>query len=263
MRYCSDGVIRPAKFVFASLILAAALTWFAVPVQAADTQVRVNVCHTNDAGSATIGITSPIGSPVVLDSSTVTVAGQVTSATQIDVSINGDYAMTVPLSSGQTTFSFDVSVYAGNSTIELEAISICEPTSATDSLTVSYQPPRPTPIPDPMPDPQGRVPEVASPAAIRDTGPDSIDDLSKKHGFIGRIATALDLDVMLARDGLWKTMLRFMLIVLGIAMMIFGPRAYSWVVDRYDPNILPPSHVMIDVMLRLGGLAMLVIGLAI
>ena len=113
----------------------------AQPAYAASTQVEVAVCN-GTTSTAELAITGPASDSVVTNSS-VTMSGTIADITQIDVSIDGSYSQSVGISSGQTTFTFDVVITPGTHTISLEGYDICSLDNPTGDVVVTYEPAAP------------------------------------------------------------------------------------------------------------------------
>lgn len=135
----TDAKSNSVKFVLASVLFAACLTWFsAVPLSAVDSQIGVSVCG-EDAPAAQIDITQPLSDSVV-GQSPVTFRGTVVNATQIDITVDGQYSATFALGANSTTFEKDVTLAVGTNTVTMTANAICGGQSATDSAVVTFQP---------------------------------------------------------------------------------------------------------------------------
>lgn len=106
------------------------------PVSARDTTVGATLC--NGVTGSAISITTPQNDSV-LSAQEVTVEGAVSNATYIEVSVDGAYDTTYPLSIGDTTYSLTVSLGSGTHTIRLVANDRCQLQNDSAETVVTIQ----------------------------------------------------------------------------------------------------------------------------
>lgn len=94
--------------------------------------------------ASTITLTAPVSDSVVTDAS-VSIAGTVTQASQIEIQIDGTFDSILPLTIGQTSFSGTVQLTKGTHTITATAVSICPGASGSAAVVVTYEPAVETP----------------------------------------------------------------------------------------------------------------------
>lgn len=101
-----------------------------------DTEVQAVVCGSqgSDVAISTPKTDSTITQP------TVAIDGTVTHATQIDISVDGQYSQTLPIASGQSTFQASVDITTGTHTIELVANDVCHVRNGSASLVITFDP---------------------------------------------------------------------------------------------------------------------------
>lgn len=230
-----------------------ALTLMAQSVSAQST-IDARIC---EPGGSTITITAPEPGAVV-SQSTISLEGSVQGATQIDVRIDGAYNSTIPLSSGQTTFSESVQLAAGTRTIEVEANDICGVQNGTDTVVVTYQPastgggggtPDTGVDTDNGPSNGGGGVTITDPDSLEtqpiDAGGDRIDESSSipvLTPIFSNISSALDFDDT-ARDGLLKAILRFALFTTGFGLMFFAVPLLLWRNRRDNEDAAVEAYV--------------------
>lgn len=243
--FCAAGALFLLTFVHA------------VPVGAAATVINVAVCGVGSGAQLTIG-TPPSDS--VVSTPNVQISGQVANATQIDISIDGQYSSTVPLGATQTSYSTTVQLSSGTHTVSLLANDVCNNQDATASVVVTYQP-------QSTPGSGGDTPTTVDPGGggggsgsggggvqiggqpingfgAGGTGDGSgggdgdrsaqitLENLPVVGPIVGvglDVAEALDFET--STDGtLWQSTARFSLIVLGISTVVFGNIALTtWI----------------------------------
>lgn len=102
----------------------------------AESIVQAIVCREG----ATLSIVQPISDSVVINTS-LPINGMVTQATQIEVTIDGQFNSVVPLNAAATNFATTVQLSAGTHTIRLTAIDACQIANASDQVVVTYEAP--------------------------------------------------------------------------------------------------------------------------
>jgi len=248
--FCAAGALLLLTFVHAA------------PVGAQDTAINVAVCGVGSSAQLTID-TPPSDS--VVNTPNVQISGQVANATQIDISIDGQYNSTVPLGATQTSYSTSVQLSSGTHTVSLLANDVCNNQDATASVVITYQP-------QTTPGSGGDTPTTIDNGGggngsgsggggvqiggqpIDGFGADgsgsgngsgsggsgdgdrsaqiTLENLPVIGPIVGvglNIAEALDFET--STDGtLWQSTARFSLVVLGISTVVFGNIALStWV----------------------------------
>lgn len=102
---------------------------------AGTTQISAEICRA-PLGS-TIQITSPKSDSTV-DTATIAMKGTVSDATQITVTIDGNYSETIPLGASDTSFNFNLNLTKGTHTIKLVANDVCQIQNSSDSVIVTF-----------------------------------------------------------------------------------------------------------------------------
>lgn len=128
-----------ASFGIVLAMLSAVLT--AQPAHGTDTQIGVAVCG-DTIPAAAVTIQEPLGDSVV-DQPTVTIRGVALNATQVLISIDDQYSVTVALPVTSTSFATDIFLTPGTHTIKTEAFGICGGAPSEDTVVVTYQPAAP------------------------------------------------------------------------------------------------------------------------
>jgi len=243
---------KPRVVLFCAASALLLLTFvYVVPVRAQDTVINVAVCGTGSSAQLTID-TPPSDS--VVNTPNVQINGQVANATQIDISIDGQYNSTVPLGATQTSYSTTVQLSSGTHTVLLLANDICNNQDATASVVITYQPQSnpgsggdtPTTVNNGSGGGGGGVQIGGQPISGigagggADDGSDNgdrstqitLENLPIVGPIVGvglNIAEALDFET--STDGtLWQSTARFSLVVLGISTVVFGNIALTtWI----------------------------------
>ena len=104
------------------------------------TQVNVTIC----TDSSSIQLTSPVSDSVVTQP-VVPLTGTVQQASQIEVTVDGQFDGTIQLATGQTQFTGQVELSVGTHTIGLTAVNICSGTNMSTSAVITYDAPLATP----------------------------------------------------------------------------------------------------------------------
>lgn len=230
------------------------------PVFAASTSVNAAICGAG--AGATLTITSPPSDSVV-SGPIVQVSGDVSNATQIDVSIDQQYNSTLPLSAGQTSYHTSVQLSPGTHTISLVANDVCQMQDGTASVVVTYQA-QTTPSTG-----QGtptQVGENSGGGGVKLGEPiaNSADDSSRtditKVPIIGplaqfaqNLAIALDFEVKPQSGMLMQSVARFSFILAGIAATAIGTVATAAWGAFFGPLTGPQRW-----MFRIGGVGLIV-----
>lgn len=256
---------RPFRLLIAFIALA--LMWPGLAA-ATTSEVRVGVCSSG-AGGSSITITTPPSDPHETFSSSITVAGAVSHATQIDIYVNDTYSGTVPLDPEQSSYETTVSVGAGTSHIELVANDICQIDNGRAEVTVMHTtggaggPPQQPGEGNEPADPQG---EIASGVRVNPVGegvsPPSATSGNPVVETLEKLAVGLDLDTTARHGGPWAMIARFVAVVMGLTLLLFGPQAYAWVAAKSRGfGVVDPSHAGLNIGLRIVGAALIVAAL--
>ncbi|MBP9667603.1 hypothetical protein KBD87_02250 [Candidatus Saccharibacteria bacterium] len=141
MRYSSEKKWLKKRVASAALAIAFCVpVAFAVPAAAQDdtgsTEISTLVCK--DTG-AEVTIASPVNDSTV-NTSEVTVSGTVRSATQLVISLDGQYSQTIALASGQQSYSFGISLPRGTHAIKLVANDVCQVQDGAADVVLTYEP---------------------------------------------------------------------------------------------------------------------------
>lgn len=123
-----------------TLVVGLSLLWLpAMPVAATNSSdIGVIVCG-GAVPAAQIDITEPLSDSVITQADT-TFRGTVANATQIDISVDGNYSQTVAVGTSDSSFETDLTLTEGTHTITATANGICGSAPALDSVVVTYQP---------------------------------------------------------------------------------------------------------------------------
>lgn len=232
MRCSVDGArcwLGLASLLVMGAAVAALSARIAVAVSG-NTQVQALVCGSG-GGNPTLNITTP-QSDTVITELPLQVAGGVSNASQIDVSVDGNYHATVPLSSGQTSYSLSMQLSAGTHTVQLVANDICGVQNASDGFVITYQPPPPSST--------GTAPSPTSRQTV--TGQtltegesllnNGISPTARVGHLLDGLATALDFDTTARDGGIGTALARFIAFAAGLFLLIAG-RPLLWAVSGY------------------------------
>lgn len=102
----------------------------------AESIVQAIVCREG----ATLSIMQPASDSVVIET-TLPINGMVTQATQIEITIDGQFNGVVPLNAAATNFATTVQLSAGTHTVRLTAIDACQIANASDQVVITYEAP--------------------------------------------------------------------------------------------------------------------------
>jgi len=196
---------------------------------AVDTTIGAAVC--GSGAGASLSVDAPPSDSVV-DQPTVKIIGTVADATQIDISIDGQYDSTVPLSVGQTSYQADVQLTAGTHTISLVANDACQMQDAEASIVVTYQPKTTPGSGSETPTDVGDGVEIGGkPVNDENTskpiGAESWPVIGPIIQLGGELARNLDFEVGTPSGTLWRSGLRFSFIVVGLSVALLGNAAIS------------------------------------
>jgi hypothetical protein len=68
------------------------------------------------------------------------VRATVTHASQVEITLNGQYVTTLAIGANQTSLQTDLTLEQGTHTIAMTALDICNTKNATDTVVITYQP---------------------------------------------------------------------------------------------------------------------------
>ena len=112
------------------------LAWSPAVVNAQQTTVAATVCE----ASSSITLIQPVSDSTVADPS-ISIAGTVKQANQIEIYVDDVFDSVMPLTVGQTTFNGSVQISQGTHTIKVVAINICPGPNGSDSGVITFEPP--------------------------------------------------------------------------------------------------------------------------
>lgn len=105
---------------------------------AENTKVVGQMC-TPFVSAASMQVTSPVPGTIV-DTLPVLFQGNVTQISQINIDLNGQYHATVPIASGHSTFTANINLPKGTSTLKLKGTDVCHVTDPEVTMTITYEP---------------------------------------------------------------------------------------------------------------------------
>lgn len=216
------SVVVTASFLF--LIGVSFVSAFNVSAVTGNTQVQTLVC--DGSASATLTIGTPLSDSVV-SSMPLTISGTVNNVTQIDITVDGNYSSTVPLSAGQTAYSTQVSLTAGTHTIKLTGNDVCGVQNPERTIVITYQqdaiPGNGNTTPTNTP---GIGPRATSPRAPANGEPltnfEKLPIIRSIAPLVKDLGQAIDFDETARDGGLFVAMLRFALFTLGLGLLLFA-----------------------------------------
>lgn len=262
---------RALRFFAAAASIGTVLACTPAPVNAVGTTVEVPVC---DTAPSTIDITTPQDNSV-FSQSPVTITGTVYRLTQIQVYVNGNYASTVPLDSGATTFTTNVYLDKGSNLVRLVGVDFCTQDSPEVTWKLIYAPGA---TPTPQPGPPGTPPKTVQDAqqALIDSSEylqDQVDQASLTKP--ARSVSGMLYDMMVILDIVPRNatveqanrmLLRMALIVAGTSLVVSGDwfvtvyHGLRYQILRWNHHALPKlvtHHATLA--LRLVGVALIII----
>lgn len=273
--YSSAGAVKRIA-VFGALPLLAfwvAGVMYTTPVAASSTSVDARVCS-ESVSSATITIDEPESDSVV-DQKTVTLQGQVTDVSQIDVRVDGDYSHTVAIGKNQTSYQTDVSLPGGTHTIEVIGSDICNVEDPTAAVVITVKI-------DTPPSTGEDTPTVINPDVPRDSGGGGVtvtdgtptgepvsDETGEAVGpllppVIEEIIQVTDLDTI-AQDGAMRGVVRGLLFFVGAAFLVAGSSLFllliGWIKQRAVTSMV--AKQVTDIGVRFTGLILIAAALVI
>ena len=196
---------------------------------ATSTKVNATVCSGNSS-NASLVISSPASDSVVT-LMPLSITGTIGEITQVDISVDGQYNSTTPVSANQTSFLTSLQLAEGTHTIKLVGNDVCQYSNVTVTLVVTYHP-NVSPSLGPVPPaatvttstPSSSSNTPASQQAI-DNGPEPLSNvpiIGALVPIVKNIGRALDLDATAKQGGIISAMLRFAFFVTGIGLVFFG-----------------------------------------
>lgn len=99
------------------------------------TVISAQVC---DNTGSTVSITNPKNDSVV-NQSTIEVKGKVANATQLSVTVDGNFSQTIPIGSTQKSYSFKLTLSEGTHTVHVEANDVCGISNGTSQIVVTFE----------------------------------------------------------------------------------------------------------------------------
>ena len=128
------GFVRTVLFL--GLLSVLLTVGFASPASAEQTTVSVEVCQ---AGAASLHIINP-ASDSLHSQPDITVAGDVSNVTQVEIYIDGDYTRTAAVAQDSDQFQSSITLAPGTHTIRASGIALCGGSAVEDEVVVTYQP---------------------------------------------------------------------------------------------------------------------------
>lgn len=249
------------------------------PVVAVESTVSAQVCQ--DAATANLEITEPQSDTLVRS---LPVAAQVAVSliSSIDIYIDGAYQRTVAVPAEASTIDIDIQLPTGTHTVELRGSNLCDGSTVSDTVVLTYQPPPPdtsgqpsvgeqTPTvinPEPNPTPSGGI--VVSNPNPTDSEADTPEGLTlwqrigrwlSENGVLGWVFRVTDTDATVASRGIgwWRPVL----FLLGLVLLVGGLRLMAltrlnWFVGWYRDR-----RRDVDGLIRLSGLLLLVLSVVV
>lgn len=107
---------------------------------ATGTTINASVCGQLPGA---LRITAP-GEGALVNKASVQIEGSVSRLTQIRAYVNDVYQATVPLDASSTSFSYALSVSAGQNTVKLVGVDPCNANGPEDTVTLSFDPGAPS-----------------------------------------------------------------------------------------------------------------------
>lgn len=247
------AVIRLAAFVLlASFALGS-------PVRALDTTVSASVCNATLDGSA-IFITSPLDDSTI-GSSKLTVKGTVSKISQVELYIDGAYSQTKALPPGATTYSMQTSVSKGTHTLRVRGSDLCGGTKQSSNVVVTYQTQVAPTVGSNVPTNTGGTGGVVVGKPLESSNqPGDIVEQQVTNfipPFLMDIFRTTDLDTLGNVSLVWAAV-HVLLLLVGLIMLLFGPRIYRRFAERVLKTDRPIPPYLLR-MTRIIGLIMIIL----
>lgn len=203
------------------------LTFTSVGAVAGNTEVQTVLCD----GSATASLMIDVpDSDTVLTSMPFALSGTVNNITQIDVTVDGGYAGTIPISANDDVFSTQFTIPEGTHTVLLTGNDVCQVQNPTDTVVLTFSPASPpnngggTATPSTTINPEVTT-GVVNGDPVASTNESGIAALPIAGDLVAigvEIAKALDFDSTAKDGGLIATIARFAAFTLGLGLIAFA-----------------------------------------
>ena len=293
MRPC-DGFVKRLVIYLASVFFLA--VGFGPAALAIDNTVTAQVCQSGATGSITL--TQPVSDSVVTQPG-VSVEGNVSLVSQVEIYVNNQYVKTVAVALGSTSFQTTVNLAPGTVTIRAQGNSLCGGLVTSSGVVVTYTAPNPPDDPPKPPKPgtpgQPRPPATSPPSigsqtptvinpelpgsgggfVVSSPDDDKKDDDSKGEsdsdgknfwqmigvaGLFDWLGRVLDIRVT-SVDSSPKGFdwIKLILILLGIIALVFG-RWLFWFSGAIR-DMADRQKLILDIGIRLAGLVAIIIAL--
>lgn len=197
------------------------------PAGAVNNDVSVAVCGP-DASGASLVITEP-NDDSVLNQATTTLRGSVSSASQIEVMVNGAYSDTIALGANQSSFSYALTLVQGTNTITLTANDICQVADATDTIVLTYEavqePSHGGSIPTDVPSGVVIGPEPGPPSELPDKRPDNrpLPIINEIEDVVRDIPRRIGLEHTVAGESVAVAASRIVLTITALSAVVLAP----------------------------------------
>lgn len=255
MQRISSGIRLAVLALSASVSLSSS-------AQALDTTITASVCNATLDGSA-IFITSPLNDSTIA-SSKLTVKGTVSQISQVELYIDGAYSQSKALAPGATSYSLDASIPRGTHTIYVRGSDLCGGTKKSSNVVVTYQTQVAPTVGSDVPTTTGGSSSgggviVGEPL----TSSNQPGDIPEQDGaeFIPPLLTDIfrmtDLDTLGNMSLSWA-MVHILLLLLGLILLIFGPRIYRWFDHKVSKTERPIPPYLLR-MTRLIGVILIIL----
>lgn len=229
------GAKRFLLLAIATAVFAAVNIAVSSNAYAANTKINATICSGNSS-NASLSITSPASDSVVSTTPT-DIAGTIGDITQIDITVDGQYNSTIPISAGQTTFLASLQLAEGTHTIHFVGNDVCQFQDPTATLVLTYHPVVPT-----NPTPAVTTTTTSTPSNDAAPSGDNVETSASSIAnipiigslapVVNGIAKALDFDVTARQGGVVSAMLRFSFFVAGTGMAFFGAMMVRFLNNR-------------------------------
>lgn len=201
------------------------LTFTSVGAVTGNTEVQTVLCD----GSATASLMIDVpDSDSVLTTMPFAISGTVNNVTQIDITVDGGYAGTIPISANDDTFASQFTIPEGTHTVVLTGNDVCQVQNPSDTVVLTYSPANPpsngggsTPPITITPGGTGTI--DGEPVTQRsESGIEQMPVVGDLVAIGKEIAKALDFDATAKDGGLAVTVARFAAFTLGLGLMVFA-----------------------------------------
>ncbi len=220
--------VKPRYLSFVGVALLSMFVALAPNIASAeDSIIDVTVCTASSQASLVITSPSPDAKVASLP---VAVSGEITLLSQIRVYVDDVYDATIPVDSGATTFTYNLTTSPGKHEILFEGVAICG-TNPSDTRMLTYVPPQ---LPPPAGGTIGSVPAATNtsnstvsgePVAQGGSAPLTIagvDVADVVSDIVYNSMVALDFATPESLETLPAMITRFALITAGMTAMVFA-----------------------------------------